>query len=321
MLELRVLRHVLAIAAAGSVNAAATALGMAQPALSRQLAAFEREVGFRLFDRGPGGIRLTAAGTRFLPMARELVARADAVETAARSFADGVPELLHVVAPATTVSDVIAPFVAAAGPAGPMVTASEELPAAVFTALARGEADLAISSGPPPAEFATRLLFRFPVWAYVPSSHRWARRRPASVAIAELAGEPLIVLGIEHGTRRLLEQAMEHEGLAYHRAFETDAPQIAQALAASARGVAVVSDDPRYGLRPLVIVGPVGPLRISLHAAWDPAHYAAASIDRWVAALAAYSVSRYGDLTDDQAVDADADGATAMTSISTTISS
>jgi DNA-binding transcriptional LysR family regulator len=317
--ELRVLRHVLAIAAAGSVNAAASALGVAQPALSRQLAAFEREVGFRLFDRSPGGIRPTAAGMRFLPMARELTARADAMETAARAIADGVPDCLEVVAPATTVSDVIAPFLAAGGPAGPMVTAREELPAAVFTALARGEADLAISSGPPPTGFATRLLFRFPVWAYVAESHRWARRHVARVAVRELADEPLIVLGTEHGTRRLLDQAMDDEGLAYHRAFETNVPQIAQALAASARGVAVVSDDPRYGLRPLLVESRTGPLRISLHAAWDPEHYAAASIERWVAALAAYSAVRYRDLPAAQAGEEDA--ATAMTSISTTIAS
>lgn len=318
-MELRALRQVLAITAAGSVNSAAAALGIAQPALSRQLAALERELGFRLFDRGPGGARPTAAGLRFLPLARELVARADAAEVAARAIADGVPERLHVVAPATTVADVIAPFLAASGPAAPMVTAREELPVAVFGALTSGEADLAISSGPPPAGVAVRSLFRFPVWAYVPASHRWAQRRSASVTIRELAGEQLIVLGIEHGTRRLLDQAMDAESFAYHRAFETNVPQIAQALAASGHGVAVVSDDARYGLRPLRIAGRSGPLRIALRAAWHPAHYAAAAIERWVAALAAYSALRYGDPPGDQA--GDGDPATAMTSISTTISS
>jgi DNA-binding transcriptional LysR family regulator len=318
MLELRTLRYFLAISTAGSVNGAATALRVAQPSLSRQLGALEADLGVRLFERRATGVQLTAAGSRLLPMARELVARADAVEGRILALADGAPARLHLVAPATTVADVIAPFLAASGPESPMVTAREELPAAVFGALARGEADLAISSGPPPGGFASRLLFRFPVLAYVPVTHRWARRR-RQVGIRELAQEPLIVLGTDHGTRRLLDHAMDMVGTAYVRAFETNVPQIAQALAASEHGVAVVSDDPRYGLRPLLIRGPSGPLRISLHAAWDPAHYAVDVIEPWVAALGEFSALRYGSLVGDQNGGLSG-GATAMTSISTTMS-
>ena len=49
-----------------SISAAAEALFITGPALQQQLNRLEGEVGFRLLERGPGGIRLTEAGKVFL---------------------------------------------------------------------------------------------------------------------------------------------------------------------------------------------------------------------------------------------------------------
>ena len=46
----------------GSFSKAAEALFLTQPAVSRQVAKLEREVGVRLLERTPGGLRLTDAG-------------------------------------------------------------------------------------------------------------------------------------------------------------------------------------------------------------------------------------------------------------------
>ena len=51
-----------AVAHERSFSAAARALALTQPAVSQQVAALEREVGARLLDREPGGLRLTPAG-------------------------------------------------------------------------------------------------------------------------------------------------------------------------------------------------------------------------------------------------------------------
>jgi DNA-binding transcriptional LysR family regulator len=56
----------LAVAAAGSLAAAAARLGLAPSGLSRQMAALERELGTPLFDRRADGVRLTPAGRAFL---------------------------------------------------------------------------------------------------------------------------------------------------------------------------------------------------------------------------------------------------------------
>jgi len=287
------LSYFLAVAEAGSVSRAAAELRIAQPSLSRQLRGLEAELGVELFRRVPTGVQLTPAGSRLLLMAQDLVARAEVAEARMHVVAGSALARLRVVAPTTTIADVIAPFLASSGPDAPLVTAQEELPAGVFGRLERGDADVAISSGPPPAGFISRPVFRFTLWAYVPPGHRWALRRQGRVGLRELVGEPLIVLGPDHGTRRVLDMAVVEAGLAYRTAFETNVPQIAQALAAADHGIAVVSDDPRYGLRPLKIIGSAGPLRIPLLAAWDATHYAADSISPWVDQLARYCVEHY----------------------------
>lgn len=292
-MELRHARYFLAVADQRSVTRAAATVRVAQPSLSRQLRALEDELGCRLFDRGPTGVRLTPAGERFLPMARDLVARAGAAGDAMVAFAAGQPTPFTVVAPATTVADVVAPFLATSGPDAPGLTIREELPSLVFERLVAGDADLAVSSGPPPGGMSVRPLVRFAVWAYVPRTHRWARRR--RIPIRELGDEPLIMLGLEHGTRRVFDAAAAIAGLAYRRAHQTDSPQIAQALAASGHGTAVVSDDPRYGLHPIAIVDASGELlRIPLFAAWNPTSYASVTIGPWVEALAAFCASHFG---------------------------
>ena len=49
-----------------SINAAADALFISSPALQQQINRLESEIGFRLFERGASGIRLTPAGETFL---------------------------------------------------------------------------------------------------------------------------------------------------------------------------------------------------------------------------------------------------------------
>jgi hypothetical protein len=66
-------------------------------------------------------------------------------------------------------------------------------------------------------------------------------------------------------------------------------------MAASGHGVAVVSDDPRFDLHPLLILDSTGePMQIHLHAAWDAGHYALRSIEAFAAGLSRFCVERYG---------------------------
>lgn len=292
-MELRHLRYFVAVADAGSITRGAHAVRVAQPSLSRQLRQLEEEMGEPLFDRSGRRAQLTAAGEVFLPLARDLVGRADRAAALMRGLAAPGQVTLRLVAPETTVADVIAPFLATLPEAAPMVDVREALPASVHSEVMAGGADVGVSSVPPPRELTSRLLVHFPIWAYVRPEHRWARRR--TITIRELAKERLLVLGTGHGSRRQLDAAMSDAGVSYGVAAETNVPEVAQALAAAGRGVAVVSDDARYGLHG-VRVRPAGgaiELRVPLFGAWDGSHYAAPAISDLVDGLARFAQDRY----------------------------
>lgn len=79
-MQLRQLRHLLALAEQGSFGRAAEAVHLSQPALSRSIDKLEEDVQARLVDRAYGQVRFTAAGDLVLARARELLADADQVQ-------------------------------------------------------------------------------------------------------------------------------------------------------------------------------------------------------------------------------------------------
>ncbi|MFD8754667.1 LysR substrate-binding domain-containing protein [Kitasatospora sp. NPDC059577] len=82
-MELRQLRCFVAVAEELHFGRAAEKLLLGQPAVSQQVRRLERELKVELFDRSPRHVRLTAAGERFLPAARNVLT----AEGAARALA------------------------------------------------------------------------------------------------------------------------------------------------------------------------------------------------------------------------------------------
>jgi DNA-binding transcriptional LysR family regulator len=72
-MELRHLRYFVAVGEDQHYGRASRRLGVAQPALSRQVQDLEKEIGFKLFDRMPRGVKLSAAGELFLEDARRIL--------------------------------------------------------------------------------------------------------------------------------------------------------------------------------------------------------------------------------------------------------
>src|SRR5260370_20633120 len=84
-MRLAQLEYFVAIAEEGSYAAASTRLIIAQPSLSQQISALEKELGCRLFERLPRGVRLTSAGREFFPDAQSTVLSAQRARRAARA--------------------------------------------------------------------------------------------------------------------------------------------------------------------------------------------------------------------------------------------
>ncbi|MDB4907046.1 MAG: regulatory protein LysR [Gemmatimonadetes bacterium] len=89
-MELRHLRYLVAIAETSTFVAAAEQLRVAQPALSRQIHDLEEDLGVSLFDRGPKGSPLTAAGEVAVVAARFILRRTDLAFERAREASLGL---------------------------------------------------------------------------------------------------------------------------------------------------------------------------------------------------------------------------------------
>ncbi len=76
-----------AVAEEGHVGRAARRLHLTQPPLSRHILALEDELGTRLFERTPRGMRLLPAGEAFLQHARRILAEVDAAVHTVRGTA------------------------------------------------------------------------------------------------------------------------------------------------------------------------------------------------------------------------------------------
>ncbi|WP_045693250.1 LysR family transcriptional regulator [Streptomyces rubellomurinus] len=147
---------------------AAAALGISQQALSKRIARLESLLGAELLHRGGNGVRLTEAGRRFLPPARQAVAAADAA-VAAVSGTDRplrVDVWGHLYAPLRTLAQV-------AGRAGELALGhGRDLPSAT-AALLHGDIDAAFGRVHPPlpAGLAHRLVRLEPVDAVLSTDH------------------------------------------------------------------------------------------------------------------------------------------------------
>ncbi|MFJ3673271.1 LysR substrate-binding domain-containing protein [Streptomyces sp. NPDC090106] len=290
-MELRTLTYFVAVAEAGSVSAAAERVRVTQPALSRQVKELERELGVGLFDRRAGRLHLSAAGKQFLGHARAVLYSADAARTAAATIAAGRLVTLTIAAPTTTLTDIVAPFIATLGADDPLPEVVETDGPRALETLRKGT-DLAIVTHTPAAEWHTLALAVLPMLAYIPRGHPLADR--AGVRLDELVDLPLILLDRSFRPRLLLQEALTAEGLVVTDAIECGNAQVAQALAAAGRGVAVVSDDPRYDLVGIPVTARNHPLDIRLFAAWDPRHHAAEALAETARRLRSFCVARYG---------------------------
>jgi molybdate transport repressor ModE-like protein len=154
------------VARLGSVTSAANALGVSESAVSQALTALRQHLGDQLVSRGPGGMTLTAGGSRLLATASQIVVLGAEAHAAVRA-AQGAPEQLRVVASPTFAEFVASPLTEAfrrrfAGPlevsAG--VAATHEMAVLVGNRLA----DVAIGpsvAGDPSLPVVSEPIFRY----------------------------------------------------------------------------------------------------------------------------------------------------------------
>jgi DNA-binding transcriptional LysR family regulator len=95
-MELRHLRYFVAVGEEQHYGRAARRLRLAQPALSRQIQDLEQEIGFRLFDRLPRGVKISEAGKLFLNDARRILQEINDATARAKRIASGLAGTLRI---------------------------------------------------------------------------------------------------------------------------------------------------------------------------------------------------------------------------------
>jgi DNA-binding transcriptional LysR family regulator len=89
-MELRQLRHFVAVAEEKNFSVAARRVHLSQPALTRSIKSLEDGLQTQLFDRGPRGATTTAAGVRLLEHARLILNDCNRAHDALGAMRDGV---------------------------------------------------------------------------------------------------------------------------------------------------------------------------------------------------------------------------------------
>tara|TARA_E500000331_G_scaffold34303_2_gene28598 strand:- start:10856 stop:11776 length:921 start_codon:yes stop_codon:yes gene_type:complete len=88
LVDLKRMRYIVEVAKAEAITTAAEILAISQPALTRNIAEVESELGVQLFHRMPRGIQLTDEGTRFVARAKQILGDVDNLLTEMQEESD-----------------------------------------------------------------------------------------------------------------------------------------------------------------------------------------------------------------------------------------
>ena len=240
-MELRQLESFVAVAEEAHFTRAASRLHVAQPALSQQIRAFERELGVELFERTSRSVRLTPAGTALLPQARRALAAADDARRAAveQSLEPAGPVRLGVTP--TTGAHLLPARLAAFARAHPRVELllREGGALALEEELASGRIDLAVITLPPHHDgLQTATLLSEELLLAVAPDHPLAAR--SEVALEELAAEPFVLYREGYGLRDAVLSACRLAGFTPRVALDGGETETVLRLCAAGLGVTLV---------------------------------------------------------------------------------
>ena len=270
-ITLRQLEYAVAVGRAQSVTLAAAALNVSQPSLSVALAQLEAHLGKPLFLRRPGGpMAATSFGRGFLEDAERILAdlalltqggTTRAAPVALGCFEDLAPLIL-------------APLLARLAVRHPDLTVTPRVGGfeALATELGRGRIDLAITYDLGlDAGFSRTEIARLSPHAVLSRDHPLTRH--ATLSLADLAGEPLILAdqGLSFGHMHAL---FTRAGLTPRIAHRAASLEIMRSFAANGLGIGLSYTHPATGqsydgrpltTRPIADVGPGEPIVLVRH--------------------------------------------------------
>jgi DNA-binding transcriptional LysR family regulator len=275
MLDTRRIRVLCEVARLGSFSAAAATLGYTQPAISRQIATLEAEVGAILVRRVPQGAVLTDAGRLLVERGGEILTRLADVEVELRALSGLEGGTLRLASFASAAAAIVPLAVAAFRVRHPSVELSIVMadPVESLPMLRAGELDLALShdsaalTGDPVLAGGVRdehagvdvvHLFDDPMYVAMPAEHPLASR--GELELSAFADEPwMLATSATCPDSRLFLRACHTAGFEPRIAFQNDDYSAILGFVAAGVGVALIPDMVARGVRDDVVVRELDP--------------------------------------------------------------
>lgn len=271
MLDLRRLRTLREVALQGTIRAASETLSFTPSAVSQQLSALEREVGYELLERRGRNVRLTPAGRVLVERAETILAQLADAEAEAKAVAGGSEPAVRIASFASAAATIVADAVRDDGLDAHILEADPRIGLARLRA---GEVDVAIlweyDFVPIRVSGAIELvaLFDDPIHVVLPRSHPAAGG--PTVELGELADEPWIDSTSASSCHPFLTRACLAAGFEPRVAAETNDHRTLHHLIASGVGLAVIPLLSQLDLPSSLVARPIrtNPPKRRIHAAY-----------------------------------------------------
>lgn len=243
-MRLAELRSFEAVARLGHFTRAADELFLTQPSLSRQIQSLEADLGAALFQRDRTGVTITPAGEALVPIARRMLADADAARREMDELAGLRRGRIRLGAPPTLCVSVVAEVLAQFRAAHPGIELHilEAGSRALVDALSEGSLDLALTITRPTVR-DDPAVERVPLFAeelVVASSADLDPPIADPITLARLATIPQVVFNRSYDLRVATEAAFAAAGLVPQIAVEGAEMDAVLRFVARGIGVAVV---------------------------------------------------------------------------------
>jgi len=223
-MNLEQLRAFATVAELGNFTRAAEQLHLAQPSLSRQIAALEQDLGVELVTRARVGSTLTPAGESLLPLARRMLADAASVRRELDALAGLRRGRVRLGATPTLCVSLVTEVLSEFHEAHPAIELhiTERGSRGLLEALGGGELDLALitTSGAASTEKFTVTPLLVEELVVVSSSDAAPLTDRESLRLAEVAGLPQVVFSSTYDLRATTDAAFRAAGLSPRTVIE-----------------------------------------------------------------------------------------------------
>jgi LysR family nitrogen assimilation transcriptional regulator len=230
-LETRSLRYFQTVAECGSYSRGAELLRISQPAVSRQIAKLEDELGAALFKRHGHGVSLTGAGHTLLERSQAVLRELEQTKQEIRNGAQGPTGSIAFAVPPAAAHFLVPALVQRFSARYPNVFLKlvGGFSSHIHEWLVRGQVDISCLHDPLPQKgFEITPLLQEEVFLVGQPGMRLLDR--AQIRIADLADLPLIVPSRPNASRRLLDNWVARTGVTLNICAEADDHSIIRAM-------------------------------------------------------------------------------------------